>query len=217
MESQITDKLEYPHSAYVGIKLDAEAFGTSIPTRAYDLKGVKISVPTNYFSPDSGAAQLTLTSATSFAVGDAVSTKETITALTSDDNTNEGLTATATVGADHGIPVGETFSATISGATVGSGTNYYNGTFVCKATSSTTFTYDMSNDPDDDSASGTIVMTLGYGTVQSKSGDVITVRDTGRRFLKNSTIYDTNDHTGNSTTITAVSYKIGRASCRERV
>ena len=206
IESQITDKLEYPHSAYVGIKLDAEAFGTSVPTRSYDLKGVKISVPTNYFSPDSGAAQLTLTSATNFAVGDAVSSNETITALTSDDDINEGLRATATVGADHGVPIGETFSATISGATVGSGTNYYNGTFVCKATSSTTFTYEMSNDPGDNSASGTIVMTLGTGTVQSKSGDVITIRDTGRRFLKNSTIYDSNNHTGNNTTITAVSY-----------
>ncbi len=55
IESQITDKLEYPLTAYIGTKLDAEAFGTSIPTRAYDLKGVKISVPTNYFASDVGA------------------------------------------------------------------------------------------------------------------------------------------------------------------
>lgn len=43
----IEAKLRYPNSAYIGITLDAQQFG-SIPTRAYDLKLLKIKVPSNY-------------------------------------------------------------------------------------------------------------------------------------------------------------------------
>ncbi|MFY3461272.1 TipJ family phage tail tip protein, partial [Achromobacter xylosoxidans] len=43
----IDAKLRYPMSAVVGIKVDASQF-QSVPTRAYDLKGRIIRVPSNY-------------------------------------------------------------------------------------------------------------------------------------------------------------------------
>lgn len=43
----IDAKLRYPNTALVGIKIDSSQF-TSIPTRGYDVKLLKIQVPTNY-------------------------------------------------------------------------------------------------------------------------------------------------------------------------
>lgn len=43
----IDAKLRYPNSALVGIKVDASQF-QSIPTRGYDLKLLRVRVPTNY-------------------------------------------------------------------------------------------------------------------------------------------------------------------------
>lgn len=43
----IDDKFRYPNSALVGIIIDAQQF-SNIPTRAYDLCGRIISVPSNY-------------------------------------------------------------------------------------------------------------------------------------------------------------------------
>lgn len=40
--------MSYPNTAYVGTALDAELFGSSPPTRAYEVKGLQIKVPTNY-------------------------------------------------------------------------------------------------------------------------------------------------------------------------
>lgn len=46
--TEIVDaKLRYPNSALVGIKIDASQF-TNIPTRAYDMKLLKVKVPSNY-------------------------------------------------------------------------------------------------------------------------------------------------------------------------
>lgn len=46
--TEIVDaKLRYPNSALVGIKIDSSQFN-SIPTRAYDMKLLKVKVPTNY-------------------------------------------------------------------------------------------------------------------------------------------------------------------------
>jgi len=39
-------KLNYPHSALVGIRIDAEQFN-SIPSRSYRIKGIKVIVPSN--------------------------------------------------------------------------------------------------------------------------------------------------------------------------
>jgi predicted phage tail protein len=50
----IDAKLSYPDSALVGIEVDARQFGSSIPTRSYDVKGLIIPVPSNYH-PDTRA------------------------------------------------------------------------------------------------------------------------------------------------------------------
>lgn len=44
----IDQKLRYPNSALVGISIDAQQFG-SIPNRGYDVKLLKVLVPSNYF------------------------------------------------------------------------------------------------------------------------------------------------------------------------
>jgi predicted phage tail protein len=49
----IDNKLTYPNSALMGIELDARQFA-SIPTRGYEIKGVKVKVPTNYTPYDAG-------------------------------------------------------------------------------------------------------------------------------------------------------------------
>ncbi|HHT4259118.1 TPA: phage tail tip fiber protein [Klebsiella variicola] len=44
--------LNYPNSALVGIKVNSEQFGNTIPTRSYLVKGMKIRVPSNYSEAD---------------------------------------------------------------------------------------------------------------------------------------------------------------------
>ena len=41
-------KIKYNDTALLGVKVDAKQFGTKIPTRSYEIKGLKISVPANY-------------------------------------------------------------------------------------------------------------------------------------------------------------------------
>lgn len=42
------DKLRMPHSAGVAMTIDAQAFGSSIPARAYDMKLLKVKIPSNH-------------------------------------------------------------------------------------------------------------------------------------------------------------------------
>lgn len=44
----VESKLTYPNSAYVALKVDAEATGGQIPVRSYDVSGVKVKIPSNY-------------------------------------------------------------------------------------------------------------------------------------------------------------------------
>ncbi|KAA0573495.1 DUF1983 domain-containing protein [Azospirillum sp. Sh1] len=44
----IDAKFEYPNSALIALKVNAEEFGSSVPARAYHVKGLKIKVPANY-------------------------------------------------------------------------------------------------------------------------------------------------------------------------
>lgn len=44
----IDAKLQYPDTALVGIVVDAQDFGSQIPSRSYDVKGLKVKVPSNY-------------------------------------------------------------------------------------------------------------------------------------------------------------------------
>jgi len=49
----IDNKLAYPNTAYVGLAVNAKQF-QSIPKRAYDIKGIKVKLPSNYnaYDPD---------------------------------------------------------------------------------------------------------------------------------------------------------------------
>ena len=44
----IDAKLAYPDTALVGVSVDASLFGLNIPTRAYEIDGIIIQVPSNY-------------------------------------------------------------------------------------------------------------------------------------------------------------------------
>ena len=56
--TEITDaKLRYPNSALIGLEIDAQQFN-SIPTRTYDIKGIKIRIPSNA-TVDSTTGRLT--------------------------------------------------------------------------------------------------------------------------------------------------------------
>jgi hypothetical protein len=68
-----------------------------------------------------------------------------IAAQTISTITFSGTTATVTTALAHGLSAGTTVA--ISGATVSSGTNFYNGTFALATASGTTFTYTMSGTP----------------------------------------------------------------------
>ena len=48
VEHRFTDKLAYPNSAFATMLFDAESF-SKIPSRSYEVKGLKVKVPTNYF------------------------------------------------------------------------------------------------------------------------------------------------------------------------
>jgi len=48
VEHRFTDKLAYPNSAFATMLFDAESFA-KIPSRSYEVKGLKVKVPTNYF------------------------------------------------------------------------------------------------------------------------------------------------------------------------
>lgn len=41
-------KLSYPDTAMIGLTIDARQFGSNIPTRSYDIRGLIIEVPSNY-------------------------------------------------------------------------------------------------------------------------------------------------------------------------
>ena len=48
----IDAKLTYPDTAMVAVSVDAEQFGTTVPQRAYEIKGLKVQIPSNYFPGD---------------------------------------------------------------------------------------------------------------------------------------------------------------------
>ena len=53
IEAIIEDRLSYPLSAYGAVIFDAQSF-SSVPTRGYEIKGLKVQVPTNYFPKGEG-------------------------------------------------------------------------------------------------------------------------------------------------------------------
>ena len=53
VEHILEDKLSYPYAAYGALIFDAESFA-KIPKRSYDIKGLLVQVPTNYFPKGEG-------------------------------------------------------------------------------------------------------------------------------------------------------------------
>jgi hypothetical protein len=49
IQNIITDKLSYPYTAYGAVIFGAKEF-TSVPRRSYEIRGLQVKVPTNYFS-----------------------------------------------------------------------------------------------------------------------------------------------------------------------
>ena len=140
IEASIADKLEYPYTAYVGGVIDAEAF-SSVPARGYEIDGKLIQIPSNHYPLDYNGRKLTLSDASSFAVGDVISQTLSVSSIVAAGTAEEGYTATVTVAA-HGVNVGETFNATIA-TNVTQDEDFYEGLFACTAKSSTTFTYTL--------------------------------------------------------------------------
>ena len=47
--NEVTDhQLIYPDTAYVGVEVDAMTFGSTVPTRSYDVNGILLRVPANF-------------------------------------------------------------------------------------------------------------------------------------------------------------------------
>ncbi|WP_370516508.1 MULTISPECIES: phage tail tip fiber protein [Klebsiella] len=46
----VNTSLNYPNSALVGLKINSEQFGSSMPSRSYLINGLKIRVPSNYYA-----------------------------------------------------------------------------------------------------------------------------------------------------------------------
>jgi predicted phage tail protein len=44
----IDNRMIYPDTALIGLEVDAEPFGSQVPRRAYEIKGIKIQLPSNY-------------------------------------------------------------------------------------------------------------------------------------------------------------------------
>ena len=53
----VDNKLRYPNSALVATQFDARQFN-AIPTRAYEIKGVKVQIPSNYTPYDPGSCSI---------------------------------------------------------------------------------------------------------------------------------------------------------------
>ncbi len=51
VENIVMDRLSYPYSAFGAVIVDAQDF-SSIPKRSYEIRGLKVQVPTNYFPKD---------------------------------------------------------------------------------------------------------------------------------------------------------------------
>ena len=183
IEVAIADKLEYPYTAYVAGVLDAEQF-SSIPARGYEIDGKLIQIPSNHFPCDYNGRKVTVNNTTGLSVGDSVKQQISISSIVATGTDEEGYIGTATLSAAHGMANGKTFTVTISGATEDA--DFYNGTFVAEATTSTRFKYNL-NRPEsngtftalsDTNPAGTKKATIFTGGLIDKiSGTKVYLRD----------------------------------------
>ena len=140
IEVAIADKLEYPYTAYVAGVLDAEQF-SSIPARGYEIDGKLIQIPSNHMPCDYNGRKVVLDNTTGLSVGDSVKQQLSITSISAAGTDEDGYVGTATVSSAHGMAIGKTFTVVISGATEDA--DFYNGTFVAEATTTTKFKYNL--------------------------------------------------------------------------
>ena len=45
----VENNFSYPNCAYVTTQADSEQFGSSVPTRSFDIKGIRVLIPSNYY------------------------------------------------------------------------------------------------------------------------------------------------------------------------
>ena len=209
IEASIADKLEYPYTAYVGGVIDAEAFN-SVPQRGYEIDGKLIQIPTNHYPCDYNGRKLVLSNASAFAVGDVINQSVTASSITASGTAEDGYTATATIPA-HGVTIGETFKVTIA-ISSSQDEDFYEGTFVATAKTSTTFTYTL-NKPFNETtgafktltsttAQGTKTVTLfSGGLVDKKVGNTLYLRNVAASTSAISGVITNSD--GDSGTVTS--------------
>ena len=185
IEASIADKLEYPYTAYVGGVIDAEAF-SSVPARGYEIDGKLIQIPSNHYPLDYNGRKLTLSDASSFAVGDVISQNLSVSSIVAAGTAEEGYTATVTVAA-HGVNVGETFNATIA-TTSTQDEDFFEGLFACTAKSSTTFTYTLNrpfNETTGEYKTLTSTTCAGDKTASMFSGGLVDKKVSNTLYLRN--------------------------------
>ena len=212
IEAAIADKLEYPYTAYVGGVIDAEAFN-SVPARGYEIDGKLLQIPTNHYPCDYNGRKLVMSSASGFSVGDVINQGVTASSITAAGTAEDGYTATATIPA-HGVTIGETFKVTIA-ISASQDEDFYEGTFVATAKSSTTFTYTL-NKPFNEStgafqtltsttATGTKTVTLfSGGLVDKKVGNTLYLRNVAASTSAIAGVISNGSTTGTVTSATQV-------------
>ena len=163
IEAAICDKLEYPYSAYIGGKFDAENF-SSIPNRGYEIDGKLISVPTNYMPCDYNGKKVEVSSAdyAAASVGDTLSITKSISGLSVSGDEDSGFKATISIGI-HGLTIGKSIIGTISGA---SNSIYNKSGVFCKVESSTTLSYVVSGTASSETSAS---FALGSGSIDQKA------------------------------------------------
>ena len=214
IEVAIADKLEYPHTAYIAGVLDAEQF-SSIPARGYEIDGKLIQIPSNHMPCDYNGRKVVVNNTTGLSVGDSVKQQLSITSISATGTDEDGYVGTATVSSAHGMAVGKTFTVVISGATEDA--DFYNGTFVAEATTTTKFKYNL-NRPESNGTFTTLSDTNPAGTKKAQlftgglidkiSGTTVYLRDVApsSTVLKGSvTFTGVSDSTERSKTISSVS------------
>ena len=214
IEVAIADKLEYPYTAYIAGVLDAEQF-SSIPARGYEIDGKLIQIPSNHMPCDYNGRKVVVNNTTGLSVGDSVKQQLSITSISAAGTDEDGYVGTATVSSAHGMAIGKTFTVTISGATEDA--DFYNGTFVAEATTTTKFKYNL-NRPENNGTFTSLSDTNPAGTKKAQlftgglidkiSGTTVYLRDVApsSTVLKGSvTFTGVSDSTERTKTISSVS------------
>ena len=89
---------------------------------------------------DYNGRKVVVDNTTGLSVGDSVKQQLSIT-ISATGTDEDGYVGTATVSSAHGMAIGKTFTVVISGATEDA--DFYNGTFVAEATTTTKFKYNL--------------------------------------------------------------------------